>query len=80
MSTIGTSPDWIQSLYFFMSRFWSGTRLQSGLSPDKIQISVLKLKIWKAENWIRKIRKFEKIEKFEKFGRILKSVKKIENL
>ena len=57
MSTIGTSPDQVQSLDFFMSRFWSG------LGLDKIQISVLKLKN------LKKLKiefgKFKKIEKLK---------------
>ena len=48
---IGTSPAFVQSLDFFMSRLKSGfcldqikTRFESGLGLDNIQILVLKLK------------------------------------
>ena len=37
MPITGTSPDFVQSLDFLMSRFLSGTRLESGLSLDKIK-------------------------------------------
>ena len=36
VSIIGTSPDFVQSLDFLVSRFLSGTRLESGLGLDKI--------------------------------------------
>ena len=42
MSTIGTSPDWIQSLYFFMSRFW-WTPLK--LSHGGVTCNILFIKI-----------------------------------
>ena len=48
MSIIGTSPDFVQNLEFFLSRLKSGlcldqikTRFQSGLGLDKIQIFFL---------------------------------------
>ena len=58
---------------FFMSRFWSGTRSESGLGLDKIQISVSKLLTWKNRKLNSKNSKNRKILKIEKF-------KKIENL
>ena len=70
MSTIGTSPDWVQSLDFLMSR------LQSGLGLEKIQISVLKLKIWKTWKVNSKNRKIwkkkENLERNLKIWRIAK--------
>ena len=49
LSIIGTDPDAVQSLDFFLSRLMSGfrldqikTRFGSGLDLDKIKISVLK--------------------------------------
>ena len=68
-----------------MSRFWSGTRFESGLGLDKIQISVLKLKIWKKwklnskNSKNRKIWKKWKSEKNENLERNLKiwSISKI---
>ena len=36
VSMISTSPDFVQSLDFLVSRFLSGTRLESGLGLDKI--------------------------------------------
>ena len=77
MSTIGTSPDFGQNLEFLLSRLISGfyldqinTRFESGLSLDKIQILVLKLK--NLENWKLnlKIRKFWKLRKFQKFEKL----------
>ena len=62
------SPVLVQSLDFFMSRFWSGTRFESGLGLVKIQISVLKLenleklKIEFENSKKSKNSKFEKIE------------------
>ena len=51
LSIIGTSPDFVQNLEFFMSRLISGfcldqikTRFEPGLGLDNIQILVLKLK------------------------------------
>ena len=35
VSIISTSPDFVQSLDFLVSRFLSGTRLESGLGLDK---------------------------------------------
>ena len=59
--SIGTSPDFVQSLEFFLARLKSGfcldqikTRFESGLGLYKIQISVSKLKNLK----IRKIEIF----------------------
>ena len=45
LSITGTSPDFVQSLDFLMSRFLSGTRLQSGPSLDKNQKNFEYLKI-----------------------------------
>jgi len=53
----GTSPDFVQSLVFFMSRFLSGTTLQSGLSLDKIKnIENLK-KLKNLKKWLTLIGK-----------------------
>ena len=71
MSTIGTSPDWVQSLDFLMSR------LQSGLGLEKIQISVLKLKIWKTWKVNSKNRKIWK--KKRKFGKKFENMKDCKN-
>ena len=79
MSTIGTSPDSVQILDFLMSRFWSGTRLESGLGLDKIQISLLELKTSKIENWIWKICKNSKNWKNSSNLKKWKSWKNFEN-
>ena len=59
MSITGTSPDVVQSLEFLMSRFFSGTRLQSGPSLDKIQKNIEKWKFEKMKNLKTKLRKMK---------------------
>ena len=83
MSITGYSPDWVQSQDFLMSRFWSGTRLQSGLSLDIIQISFLKVKFW--ENWKlnsknSKKSKIRKIWKHFEIGEKIMKIKKFEKM
>ena len=68
MSITGTSPDVVQSLEFLMSRFFSGTRLQSGPSLDKIQKNIENLITGKNEKFNKRNfekRKFEKIRNFK---------------
>jgi len=50
VSITGTSPDQVQILDFFMSRFLSGTRLESGPSLDEIQIQFEYCLLEKFEN------------------------------
>ena len=67
VSITGTSPDQVQILDFFMSRFLSGTRLETKF---RFSLNIVYLKNLKI-----KFGKLEKIKKFEKFGKILKLVK-----
>ena len=74
LSIIGTSPDSVQSLDFFLSRLISGfcldqikTRFESGLDLEKIKISVLKLITLKNRKFKSKILNNRKIQKNREF-------------